>query len=109
MVLADSLGYFDFGLPAGKYLLEVKSMGYKVIYSQPFESKGLSSIDLGSMVLQVAATQLGTVTIDAKLPFVESRADKVIVNLNGLGSGAPIMEVMNQFRGSPLMHWTGSL
>ncbi len=99
MVLADSLGYFGFELPAGKYLLEVKSMGYKVIYSQPFESKGLSSIDLGSMVLQVAATQLGTVTIDPKLPFVERRADKVIVNLNGLGSGAPIMEVMNQFPG----------
>lgn len=98
-ILADSLGHFGFAIPAGKYLVEVKSMGYSLAYTKTFELTAESTVNLGSIMLQIAPTQLSTVTVDAKPPFIERRADKVIVNLNGLGSGAPIMEVMNQLPG----------
>jgi outer membrane receptor protein involved in Fe transport len=98
-ILADSLGHFGFTIPSGKYLIEVKSMGYTRAYTKTFELTAVSTINLGSITLQIEPKQLGTVTVDAKLPFIERRADKVIVNLNGLGSGAPIMEVMNQLPG----------
>lgn len=98
-VLADSLGNFGFAIASGEYLIEVKSMGYRSAYTVTFEVTAVSSINLGSIALQIEPTQLGVVTVDAKLPFIERRADKVIVNLNGLGSGAPLMEVMNQLPG----------
>jgi outer membrane receptor protein involved in Fe transport len=46
-----------------------------------------------------ATIQLSTVNISAPRPIIERKAGMLIVNLNGAGSGAPIMEVMNQFPG----------
>eukprot|EP01133_Synstelium_polycarpum_P016388 gene16388-19500_t len=98
-VLADDKGHFSFEIPAGKYLIELRMMGYGTVYSKVFDIINGQTESLGSIQLKPAATQLATVNISAPLPFVERRADKLIVNLNGLGSGAPIMEVMNQLPG----------
>lgn len=98
-VLADDKGHFAFEIAADKYLIELKMMGYGTVYSKVFNIVYAKTESLGAIQLKQAATQLTTVNISAPLPFVERKADKLIVNLNGLGSGAPIMEVMNQLPG----------
>jgi hypothetical protein len=99
VVLADEKGHFAFEVLAGKYLTELKMMGYGTVYSEVFDMVDAQPMSLGTFQLKPIAAQLANVTISAALPFIERRADKLIVNLNGLGSGAPIMEVMNQLPG----------
>lgn len=99
VMVADDKGHFAFEIPKGKYFIELKMMGYATGYSKVFDIAHAQSESLGTIQLKPAATQLAAVNISAPLPFVERRADKLIVNLNGLGSGAPIMEVMNQLPG----------
>lgn len=99
VVLADDRGHFAFEIPAGKYLIELKMMGYATVYSKVFDIANAQSESLGTIQLKRVATQLADVNISAPLPFVVRKADKLIVNLNGLGSGAPILEVMSQFPG----------
>lgn len=98
-ILADEKGHFSFEIPDGKYLIELRMMGYGTVYSKIFDIANAQIQSLGTIQLQPIATQLAALNITAILPFVERRADKLIVNLNGLGSGAPIMEVMNQLPG----------
>jgi len=98
-IIADDKGNFSFEIPDGKYLIELRMMGYTAGYSKVFDIAHAQSESLGTIQLKPAAKQLAAINISAPLPFVERRADKLIVNLNGLGSGAPIMEVMNQLPG----------
>ena len=98
-ILADDKGQFSLEISDGKYFIELRMMGYGTVYSKAFEIVNSDTRSLDAIQLQPTATQLAAVNISAALPFVERRADKLIVNLNGLGSGAPIMEVMNQLPG----------
>lgn len=98
-LLADEKGNFSFQVPSGSYLVELKMMGYITRLTAVFDILPGEDRQLGRIVLETSETQLAAVSISANLPFVERRADKLIVNLNGLGSGSPIMEVMNQLPG----------
>lgn len=98
-LLADDKGQFVFKAPAGKYFVELRMMGYGTGYSEVFNLFSGQTSAVGKIQLVPVTTQLAGVNISTQLPFVERRADKLIVNLNGLGSGAPIMEVMNQLPG----------
>jgi hypothetical protein len=98
-VLADDKGQFSFEIPDGKYFIELKMMSYCTVYSKVFEIVNSNIRSLEAIQLQPTVTQLAAVNISAPAPFVERRADKLIVNLNGLGSGAPILEIMNQLPG----------
>lgn len=98
-LLADDHGNFVFEAPLGRYFIEVKMMGYHTSKSKFFDIEAAKAVSLEKIRLKPSATQLAVVNISSPVPFVERRADKLIVNLNGLGSGAPIMEVMNQLPG----------
>ena len=99
VVLANDQGHFAFEIPEGKYLIELKMMGHETVYSEVFDIVIAQTVSLGALPIKPIATELAAVTISAPRPFIERRADKLIVNLNGLGSGAPIMEVMGQLPG----------
>ncbi len=98
-ILADDKGKFSFEIPDGKYFIELRMIGYGTVYSRVFDIANAQTQSLGAIQISPTVTQLAMVNVSATLPFVERRADKLIVNLNGLGSGAPIMEVMNQLPG----------
>ena len=98
-ILADDKGKFSFEIPDGKYFIELRMMGYGTAYSRVFDIANAQTQSLGAIQISPTVTQLAVVNVSATLPFVERRADKLIVNLNGLGSGAPIMEMMNQLPG----------
>jgi hypothetical protein len=98
-VLADDKGHFALEIPGGKYFIALRMMGYGTVHSEIFDIVVGQTLSLGTIQVTPITTQLTGVNISAPPPFVERRADKLIVNLNGLGSGAPIMEVMNQLPG----------
>jgi outer membrane receptor protein involved in Fe transport len=99
-LLSDEKGNFLFTIHStGKYFVEAKMMGYSIGNSKVFEVLNNETIDLGLVQLRPEAKQLGTVNVISALPFVERKADKIVINLNGIGAGAPIMDVMNQLPG----------
>ncbi|RBQ11521.1 outer membrane beta-barrel family protein [Pedobacter miscanthi] len=98
-ILANDKGQFSFEVADGQYFIELRMMGYSTVCSKVLGIANAQIQSLGAIRLSPTATQLAAVNVTATLPFVERRADKLIVNLNGLGSGAPIMEVMNQLPG----------
>ena len=87
VVLADDKGHFAFEIPNGKYFIELKMMGYATGYSKVFDIADAQSESLGTIQIKSAATQLADVNISAALPFVERRADKLIVISMGWAQG----------------------
>lgn len=98
-VLADEKGSFMFEVPKGRYVLEGKLLGYTTFYSEPIDIAGTQHISLGVIQMRATSKRLTTVDVAAKAAFVERRVDRIIVSLNGMGAGAPIMDVMNQLPG----------
>lgn len=101
-VLANDNGHFEFEISAaGKYLIEVKMMGFKPIYrNQIYFQTSNQTLNLGRIKMASSSSTLAAVTIEGKKPFIERRADKIVVNLNDLmGQGAPINEVLDRLPG----------
>jgi hypothetical protein len=102
VVLADEKGHFEFEIPAaGKYLVELKMMGFKPLsLNQVFIQNPNQNSDLGTIKMVPSNITLAGVTIEGKKPFIERRADKIIINLNDLMSkGASINEVLDKLPG----------
>ncbi|WP_316804211.1 outer membrane beta-barrel protein [Pedobacter nototheniae] len=97
-ILSDNLGRFKFSVAPGEYIVQVLMMGYQP-YTTNVQLSSESTIDMGKIQLIQQMQQLGTVNVTASVPFIERKADKLVVNLNGLGSGAPILDIMNQLPG----------
>ena len=97
-ILSDEQGKFLFNVSSGKYIIQIFMMGY-LPYQTNVQVLANNVVNIGKIQLTPQARQLGTVNVAASLPFIERKADKIVVNLNGLGSGAPILEVMNQLPG----------
>jgi hypothetical protein len=89
------------GIREGLYVIEVKMMGF-----ESFSLKGIRldadhpMVDLGKVMLKPFSNILNGVTINAKLPFIDRQADKIVVNLNnGINAGSSLMEVMDKLPG----------
>lgn len=102
-ILSDNQGVFSLDLVNnGNYFVELKMLGYATMIVPNVKVDELSpSVDLGVLQLKSSAINLKGVTIKGETPFIERRADKIIVNLdnNIISKGAPIMEVLNQLPG----------
>lgn len=81
--ITDSSGYYAFeDLRAGQYLIQADLIGYKPVYSAVFTLDGSTDqFHVPALQLMVAATDLSEVVIAAKKPFIELRADKLVVNV----------------------------
>lgn len=81
--ITDSSGYYKFeDLAAGKYLIQANLIGYKPVFSAVFELDEVNpGFRLPSLQLNTDATQLSEVVIKAQRPFIELRADKLVVNV----------------------------
>lgn len=74
--------YLFENISEGSYLIKVSHVGYSTSFSEPFNLKN-SDLSLKPVVLKKHSTQLGEVTVSAKRPLVELKADKMIVNVEG--------------------------
>jgi outer membrane receptor protein involved in Fe transport len=101
--VSDKEGRFEFSaLAEGKYLVAVSLVGYEKLYSPVIDiSAARPSADLGTLVLVEAAKSLGGVTVTARKPFIESKIDKTVVNVEAspASAGATAMEVLEKSPG----------
>lgn len=100
--ITDADGKFEFvNMPAGTYFVTVSSVGFGSSTSATFTITDGKITELPLTKLQVASKDLGDVTVKAKKPLVEIRADKMVINvessINSTGSNA--MELLQKSPG----------
>ena len=98
--LTDTEGRFLIeGIPEGKYYLKVSLIGYEPYSSAEFQLVG--SNDLGEIVMGEFSSTLKEVSVRASRPFIEVRADMLIVNVENsiVSAGSSAMEVLQRSPG----------
>lgn len=99
--MGNDTGVFSLtGIKEGSYLLEIKMMGYETIEQSVKIDAAHPHLELGDVKLKASVKMLNGVTISAGHPFIESQADKIVVNLNnGITAGSSVMEMMDKLPG----------
>ncbi|MGQ0737840.1 MAG: TonB-dependent receptor domain-containing protein [Bacteroidota bacterium] len=84
LATAGTDGRYSFAAPKpGSYLVNATYVGYAAAYSQPFEVSGSGDVSVPELTITKATGNLKEVTVTAKKPMVEVRADKMILNVEG--------------------------
>jgi iron complex outermembrane recepter protein len=99
--VSDKAGSYEFiNIKDGKYLVSYSSIGFEKKFSKVFDLAG-SSIDLPAVTLMAAAKSLAGITVQSKKPFIETKLDKTIVNVEASPSnaGATALEVLEKSPG----------
>lgn len=88
----------------GKYLLFINALNYQKKYA--FVNVNSSLIELEPIVLLPEVTTLNEVTVNAVKPFLEQRADKLIVNVenSATAAGATALEILQKVPGVMVMN-----
>ncbi|MGX5820559.1 TonB-dependent receptor domain-containing protein [Chitinophaga lutea] len=94
-------GTYEFdGVREGKYLVAAVNMGFKKTYSQPFTVNG-APVKVPAIALQETSRELKEVNVTARRPFIEQKADKMVVNVENsiVAAGGTALEVLQQSPG----------
>ncbi len=86
----------------GKYLVSVTSVGYDKTFSNLFEiTAARPEVNPGTITMTETTKGLGGVTVTAKRPFIETKIDKTIVNVEAspTSAGATALEVLEKSPG----------
>ena len=104
--VSDKSGRYAFDKVAdGKYLVSASSVGHTTSYSRAFELSGSqSSITLGAIVLQASSKNLQAIAVVGKKPFIEQKADRMVVNVDASPSnaGSTALDVLERSPGVTL-------
>ena len=103
----DKTGQFAFDhIPTGKYLVGVSSVGFASRYSTVFTLlKEGATFNLPPLVLSPAvAANLKEIAVVGKKPFIEQKADRMVVNVDASPSnaGSTAMDVLEKSPGVTL-------
>ena len=99
--IADIEGkYFFEGIPEGRYIVAAANMGFKKSYSKPLKVNG-TPVKVPAILLSEQTRQLKAVNVTGKRPFIEQRADKMVVNVENsiVAAGGTALEVLQQSPG----------
>src|SRR5436853_2713520 len=95
-VATNKDGQYEFlNIADGKYFVSVSSVGYTKVTSASFEvSPSNASVSVPALILSEQAKDLGGVTVLSKKPFIETKIDKTIVNVDAspTSAGATALE-----------------
>ena len=86
----------------GKFILAASSVGFKRVFGQSVDiSSNNSSVTAGTIILPVQAGSLQEVTVTAKKPFVETKIDKTIVNVDAspTSAGSTALDILEKSPG----------
>ncbi|MCY7291522.1 MAG: carboxypeptidase-like regulatory domain-containing protein, partial [Ferruginibacter sp.] len=75
-------GFVFNAVSTGKYVLQISHVGY-VSTTSPVINMESADVVLKEIILPTSATKLAEVSVTAKKPIVEVRADKTILNVEG--------------------------
>jgi len=89
----------------GSYLILASYLGYENVYSEKFElkeSNKLATVDINFLQKGVV---LNEAVISAKRPFLEQKADRLVVNVasSALAAGGTAMEILQKVPGVVIM------
>ena len=96
--IADINGKYEFEqVKQGKYLVAAVSVGMTKAYSNVFDVAG-SSIRVPAVSLATASKNLKGIDVTARKPFIEQKADKMVVNVESsiTASGGSAMDVLEK-------------
>lgn len=97
----DKNGAYEFdNIKDGKYFVSASNVGYGKVMSPTFEVAS-SSATVPALILREQAKGMAEVTVTARKPFVETRIDKTIVNVESAPTtaGATALEVLEKSPG----------
>lgn len=100
--ITDKSGTYSFeSVKNGSYLLGITSVGYQKKISSVIEVKEGAEITVPSFSLLPEAKGLKEVTVTAKRPMFEQKADKLVVNVDAspTNAGANALEVLEKSPG----------
>ena len=101
--ITDKNGKYEIEfIPIGSYLVAASQVGYKKIFTNSFElSEATPVFSAGTLQFKETATNLAEVTVVAKKPFIETRIDKTIVNVDAspTSAGATALEMLEKSPG----------
>ena len=101
--ITDSTGQYLFeNIEDGEYLVNGSMIGYQNAYSIPFViSPTRRTINIPTLSLTEGGVDIGEVTVTAQKPFIEMRADKLIVNVESSAvlAGNTALEVLRKSPG----------
>ncbi|HEV7620257.1 MAG TPA: outer membrane beta-barrel protein, partial [Flavisolibacter sp.] len=101
--VADKQGNYLFeNVAEGKYMVEVSAVGHKKGYSELTEISPVNAVVIMKTIELIPQSKsLGGVTVTAKKPFIEQRADRMIVNVDAsvTNVGATALEVLEKSPG----------
>ncbi len=81
----------------GNYRLRISAIGYVLTYTDPFLlTLAKSELQLEPINLQTSTTELSSVTVSAKKPFIQRLNDRLVVNVESsiLSTGSSALEVL---------------
>jgi len=101
--VSNKEGKFEINsIKEGKYLLLITSVGREKTFSKTFEiSSTQTSVNLENIVLAAKTKELQAVSVVAKKPFIEQKADRMIVNVESSPSsaGSSAMDILEKSPG----------
>lgn len=86
---------------SGTYLVSASHVGYTPVYSAPVEVSGSGQVAVPDLLIDKATGNLGGVTVTAKKPMVEVKADKTVLNVEGTinATGSTALELLRKSPG----------
>jgi iron complex outermembrane receptor protein len=103
IAIADKQGNFSFeDIKAGDYLLLASSVGRAKTYTGPFIISSSNVVfNAGTLQLNMIEKSLNAVTVTTKKPFIERKADKMVLNVEASisNTGSTALEVLEKAPG----------
>ena len=99
--MSDKSGLYEFvNIKPGKYFISATSIGFAKTVSQAFDVDVLP-IDMKAIAMGAKSTNLAEVTVEVKKPFVETKLDRTVVNVEASPSsaGSTALEVLEKSPG----------
>ncbi|MDB5232971.1 MAG: hypothetical protein JWN76_3776 [Chitinophagaceae bacterium] len=101
LAVSDKAGTYELvNVKPGKYIVSAALVGYSKSFSKLFEVSN-SNTEVPEILLKQNIKQIGEVTVQAKKPFIETKIDKTIVNVDAspTSAGSTALEVLEKSPG----------
>ena len=101
----DKTGHFRFDhIAAGKYRISASSVGYESSSTVPFDLGISGTRSLSPITLTSSSTNLQAFSVVGKKPFIETKADRTIINVDASPSnaGSTALDVLEKSPGITL-------
>ena len=99
--LTETGGQYQFdAIEAGSYIIHTSMVGFGEVYSAVLKADGSSIVEVPTLTLS-QGVEIEQVTVTARKPFIELKADKMVVNVanSAVNAGNTALEVLEKSPG----------